>query len=90
MRSDLVSLPKNLVSDSVKSLRPFTDNGIVSCHQGKHHKLKGCFVGKKWVFVIPCSPKSYYSNKLHTIKLDKFISELKRLKNLTNPPCHIG
>jgi hypothetical protein len=85
-----VSLPKNLVSDSVKSLRPFTDNGIVSCHQGKHHKLRGCFVGRKWVFVIPCSPKSYYSQKLHSIKLDKFISELKRMNNLNNPPSRMG
>lgn len=82
-----MSLPRNLVTDSVKSLRPFTDNGIVSCHQGKHLKLKGYFVGKKWVFVIPCSPKSYYSQKLHSIKLHKFISELQRMNNF-NTPTH--
>jgi hypothetical protein len=79
-----VSLPRNLVSDSVKFLQPFTDNGIVSCHQGKHHKLKGKFGGRKWVFVIPCSPKPYYPQKLHSIKLEKFICGLKEWDNLNN------
>jgi hypothetical protein len=73
-----MSLPRKLVSDSVSTLRPFTDDGIVSCHKGKHHKLSGQFKGKKWVFTIPCSPKPYYFHKLHQIRLSKLINALKQ------------
>jgi hypothetical protein len=69
-------LPKQLVSDSVKILRPYTDNGLVACHQGKHHKLSGYFKGRKWVFMIPCSPHPHYYQKIHQLKLAQKIREL--------------
>lgn len=71
-------LPRKLVSDTVKSLRQWSDDGVISFHRNKHHKLSGKFQGRKWVFVFPCSPQPHYSHKLHHIKLTKFIQQLKQ------------
>lgn len=72
-----MSLPKKLVSDTVKSLRHWTDDGVISIRQNKHIKLSGKLKGRKWVFMVPCSPHPHYSHKLHHINLTNFIHQLK-------------
>jgi len=73
-----MSLPRKLVSDTVKCLRRWTDDGVISFHHNKHHKLSGKSQGRKWIFVFPCSPQPHYSHKLHHIKLLKFIQQLNQ------------
>ena len=73
-----MSLPKKLVSDTVKFLRRWTDDGVISFRHNKHHKLSGKFQGRKWVFVFLCSPQPHYSHKLHHIKLTKFIQQFQQ------------
>jgi hypothetical protein len=73
-----MSLPRTLVSDSFKTLRPFTDNGVVSCCRRKHHKLSGQFKGRKWVFMIPCTPQPHCIQKLLQIKLSRLLKTLSR------------
>jgi len=71
-----MSFPKKLLSDTVKSLRHCTDDGVVSIRQNKRCKLTGFSKGKKWIFTIPCSPQPHYSQKLHRVQLNKFINQL--------------
>jgi hypothetical protein len=77
-----MSLPRKLVSDTVKSLRHWTDDGVVSIRQNKHIKLSGKLKGRKWVFMVPCSPQPHYSHKLHHINLTNFIHQLKKMTNM--------
>ena len=73
-----MSLPRKLVSNSVKSLRKFTDYRIINCRQNKHIKLPGYLEGRQWIFMIACSPQPHYSHKLRHIKLSEFIQQLPK------------
>ena len=62
-----------LLRETIRQLKPFTDDGVVKHTYHKHHKLTGVYCGRSWVYVMPSSPSSRWLSLTYP-------ATLKRLK----------